>query len=111
MKMPISQLVDVLNRPDTLSTLPTEDIPSLLGEVEGLRARLSARLTQPNGAADRSSPPDRRLDIKAAAEKLGMSKDYLYRHLQALPFTIRVGRSVGFSEQGIEKWLRQRAGR
>jgi predicted DNA-binding transcriptional regulator AlpA len=38
-------------------------------------------------------------------------RDWLYRQADTLPFTVRIGRSLGFSEQGIEKWLRQRAGR
>ena len=49
--------------------------------------------------------------VEEAARKLGKSKDHLYRHAGDYPFTVRDGSSLRFSEQGIEKFIRQRVGR
>jgi excisionase family DNA binding protein len=46
------------------------------------------------------------LGIDDAAEKLGVSRDYLYRNHPSLPFTRRMGKALRFSAAGIEKWLR-----
>lgn len=54
---------------------------------------------------------DRLLTVEEAAQKLGRSKDWLYRHAGRLPFTVRDGRLLRFSEQGIERYIRQRQGR
>ena len=52
------------------------------------------------------------LNISAdeAARRLGLSKDWLYRHADELPFTIKIGRRVLFSAPGLEKWTRARTG-
>jgi predicted DNA-binding transcriptional regulator AlpA len=61
-------------------------------------------------ARSESVQPDRRLNVEEAAAKLGMSKDKLYRRANSFPFTIRIDRSLGFSEQGIDRWLRSKSG-
>ncbi len=53
---------------------------------------------------------DRLLNIDQAAEKLGRKKDWLYRHHKELPFTVRHGKALRFSELGIEEYIRQRRG-
>jgi hypothetical protein len=67
--------------------------PTLIGEVERLKAllwlRLSASTQSPNQAADRL------LTVAAAADKLSLTKDYLYRHASTFPFTVRAGRHRG----------------
>ncbi len=54
--------------------------------------------------------PDRLLNVEQAAEKLGMTVDWLYRHHKNLPFTVRHGRPLRFSELGIEQYIRKRRG-
>ena len=50
--------------------------------------------------------------MEEAARKLAVSEDWLYRHADKLPFTVRIGdRHLRFSAAGIEKFIRQRAGR
>ena len=61
--------------------------------------------------ADHAADGDRLLNVLEAARKLGKSKDYLDRHADDYPFTVRDGRSLRFSEAGIEKFIRQRMGR
>ena len=46
-----------------------------------------------------------------AAEKLAMTKDFLYRHADEFPFTVRpTSNHLRFSLRGIEKFIRQRTG-
>jgi predicted DNA-binding transcriptional regulator AlpA len=53
---------------------------------------------------------DRLLNIDQAAEKLGRKKDWLYRHHKELPFTVRHGKALHFSELGIEEYIRKPRG-
>jgi predicted DNA-binding transcriptional regulator AlpA len=83
---------------------PREELPRLLGELEEIRFTAIARLTP---AAPSIVGPDDLLDVDQAASRLGMSKDYLYRHHTQFPFARRVGRrSVRFSARGIEEYIK-----
>lgn len=69
------------------------------------------------GSSDAGSIPapstsqDQLLNVKAAAERLGLSPDYLYRNAHRFSFTVRIGRSLRFSSCGIDEFIRQRTGR
>ncbi len=52
---------------------------------------------------------DRLVNIKEAALLLGMSKDWIGRHADILPFTRRPTPNVlRFSYLGIQKWIKTR---
>lgn len=89
-------------------TASVDDLPELIARLEGLKARLYARLSTPNAGS--ATPRDRLLDVKEAAEKLCRSADWLYRHAWELPFVVRDGRLLRFSEQGIEGYIKRRMG-
>jgi len=86
--------------------LPVEQLPRLLGELEECRCTAIARLTV---SAPAQSQSDELLDVEEAARRLGLSKDYLYRHRKDFPFTRRVGRKLLFSAMGIEYYIKQRS--
>ncbi len=91
---------------------PTEDLPQLIGELEAAKAVAWSRLTAP--AADTPELPHaeaRNLDIAEAAKRLGMSRDWLYRHASELPFALRIGRRVVFDSLALERWNRRRVER
>jgi hypothetical protein len=81
--------------------LAADELPHLLGELEEVRCTALARLHTP------SLPPqeDESLDVTAAAHKLGVSRDYLYRNHARFPFTRRMGKRLLFSRNGLEKYL------
>jgi excisionase family DNA binding protein len=85
-----------------VTELPPEQLPRLLGELEEIRCTALARLSAP------ATPQiqEQLLDVEAAAQRLGVSRDYLYRHHAGLPFTRRMGKALRFSALGLEKWLR-----
>ena len=93
---------------DLARTASIEGLPELIAQIEGLKARLYARLNMPSQIP--AVTRDRLLDVKEAAEKLRRSADWLYRHASELPFVVRDGRLLRFSEQGIETYIRQRMG-
>jgi predicted DNA-binding transcriptional regulator AlpA len=59
---------------------------------------------------DERRRPDRLLNVSQAAEKLCVKRDWLYRHHSDLPFRVRHGKLLRFSEMGIEDYIRKRRG-
>jgi len=96
-----------LNPSDILTAareLPAEELPGLIGRLEAAKATAWARLTAPVA----HQAHDELLDVDTAAERLGVSQDYLYRHAEEYPFTRRQGRRLLFSALGIDKYIRQK---
>jgi predicted DNA-binding transcriptional regulator AlpA len=91
--------------------LPRAAIAELRGQIAKLDTLLLSRLltgeqTQPG------TDGDRLLTAPEAAQKLGATEDWLYRHANTLSFAMRVGKKhLRFSEAGIERYIRQRTGR
>jgi predicted DNA-binding transcriptional regulator AlpA len=89
---------------------PATELPELIGDLEAARAAAWARLTapasEPRPDAPRQEP--RNLDVAEAARRLGMSRDWLYRHAAELPFALRIGRRVVFDSLALECWNRKR---
>lgn len=106
----IPKLTDLVADPTKVFLLPPEAIPAMRGELVRLDSLLLTRLLQPSDGSRSPEVGDRLLTAQEAAAKLGTSIDYLYRHSSKLPFTIRLGRKVLFSEAGIERYIRQRMG-
>jgi excisionase family DNA binding protein len=89
------------------------DIPSVLLQLAAAQSMLASRLLQDNNGGHQESATGRGklLTVEEAAQRTGMSKDWLYRNRSTLPFAVKVGRSVRFSESLLEKWIRSRGGR
>jgi predicted DNA-binding transcriptional regulator AlpA len=83
-------------------TLATAELPSLLGELEEVRATALARLTTPVMI---QTPTDVLLTVQEASRALGMSVAYIYQHREEFPFTRRMGRALRFSSIGIQTFL------
>jgi hypothetical protein len=87
-------------------TLPTTELPRLLGDLAEVAATALARLSTPVPAP---ATPDVLLTVRQAAERLQCSCAYLYK--TALPFKRRLGRKLLFSANGIEEYLRKQVSR
>ena len=93
-----------------ITNVSLSDCPGIVGELERMKAVLWARMMASRNPVQSDQPTDDRLlTVKEAAEKLGTTKDYLYRHSQDLPFTVRLGpRHLRFSLNGIDRYIRNR---
>lgn len=85
--------------------LQPDELPNFIGELEAIKAVAWSRLTS---SAPIQQEHDELLNVQAAARRLGVSQDYLYRHHRQYPFTRRQGRRLLFSALGIDKHIRQR---
>ena len=89
----------------TTRVLRTQAITALIllnsYDLDAARAETDAHIQQRG---------DRLLNVNQAAEKLGVKRDWLYRHHPDMPFRVRYGRLLRFSELGIEDFIRKRRG-
>ena len=88
-------------------TLESVEIPDALGRLERLRAILDSTRLQYALQPSRDAQQDRLLRVSEAADKLGCSASWLYREAARLPFTIRNGRKLMFSANGIAQFIRR----
>ena len=105
---------EIVDNPVLAIHLPIEVVEALLAKNADAQSVLMSRLLALRACVvqvERPSDGNRLLDVEEAARKLGKCKDFLYWHAAKYPFTVRDGRSLRFSEQGIEKFIRQRIGR
>jgi predicted DNA-binding transcriptional regulator AlpA len=89
--------------------MATEDLPALLGELEQVRYTAIARLSGPASPSPREH--DCLVPVEEAADRLGISTDYLYRHADDYPFTRRIGSRLLFSSAGIDQFIQSDTGR
>jgi len=87
-------------------SVPADQIADAIGELERAKATLWARLAAPvpaNGIGE-----DRLLTIDQAAERLGVTRDWLRRRPE-LPFVVKLSEGVArYSSRGIEQWIAAR---
>ncbi|HEX7422876.1 MAG TPA: helix-turn-helix domain-containing protein [Terriglobales bacterium] len=101
---------------DEVAADPTRATSLPAGALQGLLCRcatvqtvlLGALMAVSSRASDPAGEPDSLLDVAAAATRLGVSRDWLYRHARQLPFTVRNGRLLRFSSHGIDRYIRER---
>lgn len=109
------RLSALVRQPETVGGVTVAEIPGLLAQLAGVQAVLLARLVVegPHNGNGNAGPAngDRNLSVTEAADRLGVKPGYLYRHAGSLPFTVRIGRRLLFSAEGLERWNRRRQGR
>ena len=108
-------LATLLTDPERIASVRPESIPPLLGEVEALKARLWAQLqasavpAQPAPSPPKNGTKDRLLTANEAADALGVSRRWMYRKADSLPFTRRLsGGTLRFSSRGLTRWQESR---
>jgi excisionase family DNA binding protein len=90
--------------PDPAEIEP-EDIGPLMAQMAAIQLSLATRLVT-EGTERLQDEGDHLLTVDEAAARLKCSSDWLYRRAKRLPFTVRVGRNLRFSERGIEEAIR-----
>lgn len=91
---------------------PRADLLELIGELERAKAVALVRLLADSGSAvpTATTAPVENLSATEAARRLGVSRDWLYRNANRLPFSLRIGRRLLFSASGLERWNQKRQG-
>ncbi len=90
--------------PDPAEIEP-EDIGPVMAQMAAIQLTLATRLVS-EGTEPVQDDADNLLTVEQAAARLKCSQDWLYRRAKRLPFTVRVGRNLRFSERGIEEAIR-----
>ena len=85
--------------------MPPHVARDLIPRIVGLQVAVLARALA--SGHDANHIEDRLLTVDEVAARLGLSKDWLYRHATKLPFTRRVGRQLRFGSQGLESYIRR----
>jgi predicted DNA-binding transcriptional regulator AlpA len=108
----VIRLADVIERPDMITEIPVEVVPSLLGELETLRARLWTAILRTSANPLPADPADTLLDARAVAKALDVSTRWIYRHHRQLPFARPMSKkTLRFSSLGLQGWIAQQHGR
>jgi len=91
-----------------LADLTPEDLPAMIGELEGLKARLLLRIIARQEAAPAKPEADRFISIEEVSAALRRSKAWVYDNWKALPFASQktAGGRIWFSEAGLEEYVR-----
>ena len=89
----------------------TDRQAELAGELEEAKVTVLARLMRPTPSSF-SQQPDRLIDVKEAAERLGKTENWIYHHHKQLPFTRqdKKGGPLGFSSAGLDAYIRNGRG-
>ena len=111
-----AQLATLLADPERITSIKPESIPALIGEVESLKAKLWAQLQASAVPAHPIPTPsqnggdkDRLLTANEAADQLNVSRRWIYRKADTLPFTRRLsGGTLRFSSAGLTRWQASR---
>ena len=105
----------LLAEPERVAEIPARSVQGLIVRLSALLAALGARAgdlaTDARWRDQPAAPPDKNISVEEAAGRLGVSKDWLYKNASKLPFAVRIGRRLLFSNRGLERWNHQRQGR
>lgn len=99
----VPSLAELLEHPERSHDLSADAARALLAHLVPLQTVLLVRAF---AARSEGVGRDQLLSVQAAAKRLGQSPHWLYKHARTLPFTVRNGRALRFSEAGIEAWIR-----
>lgn len=112
MAYPHLTLSDLAANPGLVRDATAEDAARLLAEISALAVGLTARLSfraEAHAASERQEQsrglPDRWLTVQQVAERLGRDARWVYRRARRWPFTVKEGKSLLFSERGLQRHM------
>jgi excisionase family DNA binding protein len=105
-------LTEVGHAIDAADNAPAAHLSAWLCQVAAVQALLAARWVRDLQLTHETArDQDHLLTVDEAAARLACSADWLYRHHHRLTFAIRNGRQLRFSADGLDRYIRERAGR
>ncbi len=104
-------LEDLLRNPGLVSRLAPRALAALAARCSAAYAIIvseqAGRLMIEEEVAAANGDGDSLLTIERAAERLGMTKDSLYRIAKTLPFAVKLGPGqLRFSASGIDRYIK-----
>lgn len=102
-----SQLVWKAELRALCAEVPLAEVPDLIGELARAQALAESRLRSRAEKTEHPSEPGRILTAREAAEMLGMSVQYVYRHKSELG-AYRLGSSVRFTRSSVMEYRDRR---
>jgi predicted DNA-binding transcriptional regulator AlpA len=104
--VPAPSLDELARNPAQAARLSLEIRQALTLQCAAVLAALAVPMSVGDGHRPATSlEADQLLTPEAAAQQLGVSPRWLYRHAAKLPFTRRLSRKVlRFSETGLRRW-------
>jgi hypothetical protein len=108
----VPRLEELVADPDKVGVLDAQTTRALRKQaILALNVLYDYELERDRLGMDRFGPRrDRLLNVREAAVKIRVTVDWLYRHHKQLPFIVRHGRPLRFSELGIDEYIRKRRG-
>lgn len=93
--------------------LPAEELPALIGGLEGLKARLLLQIIARQEAVRAQPEADRFISIEEVSAALRRSKAWVYDNWPSLPFASQkiAGGHIWFSGAGLAEYVRSLGGR
>jgi excisionase family DNA binding protein len=104
---------ELVAHPERITELEPSVGRLILAQLTTVSAALAVRLLEsPSDSSSklRAEAGDL-LRIEDAAKRMNVSKTWLYRRVEQLPFVIRLGRGVRVSADGLERYLRAQRSR
>jgi predicted DNA-binding transcriptional regulator AlpA len=101
-------LQEIVEDPKRIDELEEQKIPFLMTQLATVQTNLACRMIK---AISCQNGEDRILTLDEAAMKLNVSRSWLYRRSKKLSFVVRTGRKVGFSDKGLQEFIRQKQGK
>jgi hypothetical protein len=107
MKPEMLSLDAIAADPNLAASLQPQDQRRVLLLCATIQSAIAASFSSPTSIGTRE--PERMLDAEQAAGRMGKTVWWMKRQGRLLPFARRVGRSWGWVESGLDKWLIRRA--
>jgi hypothetical protein len=101
---PLPSAEDVAKLPTGALVEMRRALAHALADIE---AALALRVVA-TPAASASATSEPLLDVEGAAKRLGVSKTWVYRHADALPFRVRLDGALRFDPRGLAAFLADR---
>jgi hypothetical protein len=91
---------------DEAQSLAPEELAALLGELRTIELIAQGRMQAAIRPAN-FSRGEEWLTVEEVSERMHKSRDWIYRHSAAWPFTRRAGRTLLFSSTGLDVFLKK----
>jgi predicted DNA-binding transcriptional regulator AlpA len=93
---------------DLVRAAPIEELPRLAGRLREAELlvdlRLRAWMPEASLRPPQPAEPTGNISAEEAAQRLGVSRSWIYKNAKALPFVLRIGRRIVCSPAVLARW-------